>query len=92
MNLDALPTRTKLERLRLLQNVECVFCTWKPETIEHVLRDCDMAAAVWLASVGLGVHDAQRLSMCDWLIKCAESSSNTTLELMFMTIWSLWKS
>ncbi|KAM2407497.1 hypothetical protein ACFX1X_026667 [Malus domestica] len=63
----------------------------KPETVEHVLRDCSMARAIWFASLGIRGRDNSLVCFRDWVTKLAHDSSKLTFDLMLTTIWSIWR-
>lgn len=87
---DNLPTRTKLARKGLIQGVECVFYRGNSETVEHVLRDCDFAAAVWLVGLGLRIREAPLTSFRAWILDAAQNMSKQAFELSLMLESSIW--
>ncbi|KAM1261938.1 hypothetical protein ACFX13_027837 [Malus domestica] len=59
-----------------------------PENIEHVLRDCDFADAVWLAGLGLRVCEAPVTSF--WILGVAQNMSKQAFDLCLMLVSSIW--
>ncbi|KAM1683335.1 hypothetical protein ACFX1Q_034540 [Malus domestica] len=56
----------------------------QPETIEHVLRDCSMAATIWFSSLGLRVNNSYNWSLRDWISQLAQTSSKHTFEMVLV--------
>ncbi|KAM1363846.1 hypothetical protein ACFX2F_042481 [Malus domestica] len=55
--LDSLSTRLNLSKRKVLGEVACVVCGVPVEAVEHVLRNCNLARAVWFRSLGLRVDN-----------------------------------
>lgn len=89
--LDVLPTRTKLVKKSWIQQDDCLFCGGQPETIEHILRDCSMAATIWFSSLGLRVNNSYNLSLRDWISQLGQTSSKHTFEMVLVLLWNIWK-
>lgn len=82
----------------MTDDIGCVVCGGLQETINHVLRDCDFAYAVWLKFLFTDqVRVFFELSYNDWLIANLEGKFrfNTCagdFDVMFaMFVWLLWK-
>lgn len=89
--LDFLPTRLNLcKRIVMIEHL-CVVCGGQVESIEHVLRDCNVARAVLFRSLGLRVDAAQCVSLMLWLANLHLHGSNSGFELCLMLIWNMWK-
>lgn len=54
--LDSLPTRSNLCKRRVTSEDLSVVCGGQVESVEHVLRDCSLARAVWFRILGLRVE------------------------------------
>lgn len=61
------------------------------ESIERVLRDCNVARAAWFRSLGLRVDVDQRVSLMLWLANLHLQGSKSGFELCLMLLWNLWK-
>lgn len=87
--LDSLPTRTKLSRRRIPVEEACLFCHGTIETVEHVLRDCAMAAMVWFSSLGLRVDGSHNMSLMAWVAEVAHQVSIQSFDLVLMILWGI---
>ncbi|XP_070660430.1 uncharacterized protein [Malus domestica] len=89
--LDSLPTRLNLCKRRVPVEDGCVVCGCQVESVEHILRHCHVARAVWFRGLGLRVDTGHGVSLLNWLANMQLQGSADGFELGLMLIWSLWK-
>ncbi|CAL1400097.1 unnamed protein product [Linum trigynum] len=86
---DRLMTNCERKRRRICVHDTCELCKAAPESSEHVLRHCVMAAQVWQA---LGISDSTLtigLNMTDWMARNLKDSKSGLL--FGVAAWYLWK-
>ncbi|XP_068329645.1 uncharacterized protein [Pyrus communis] len=89
--LDSLPTRLNLCKRRVPIEDACVVCGCQVESVDHVLRDCHVARAVWFRDLGLRVDNGHGVNFLEWLANLHLQGSAAGFELGLMLIWSLWQ-
>lgn len=90
--MNAMPTKDNLVRRKIIQDASCSLCSGGVETIEHVLRDCTMAASIWFSSpLSFRVHEARNIAWVDWIASLAPSLARDSFDLVLMSIWHIWK-
>lgn len=57
-------------------------CGGHSELVEHVVRDCPLAAAVWFVTLGLHVHQVHELSLKAWVSQMALTFPPPSFELL----------
>lgn len=88
--LDALPTKSNLSEQRVEVDNCCSLCGCSGESIEHALRDSNMAKAVWFGGLRIRV-ESDNQQFVFWLSNIVEHSPASVFELSLMVIWMLWK-
>ncbi len=88
---NILPTLTKLFERKASSSFSCSWCSEALETNDHVLWQCDFAQKVWRACpVNLPSSCDARLPLWDFISICLRELSSPELEIVFVTMWSLW--
>ena len=88
---NILPTLTKLFERKASSSFSCSWCNEAPETNDHVLWRCDFAQKVWRAClVQLPSSCDASLPSWDFISICLCELSSPELEIVFVTMWSLW--
>lgn len=88
--LDSLPTWLNLCKRRMTNEEVCVVCGGQIESTEHVLRECNVARAVWFRSLGIRV-DMSKNVFYALLANINIQVPTSGFELCLMLIWALWK-
>lgn len=76
---------------KIITSAACMFCDRVDELVEHILRDCPNAVAVWfLSPLCFRVNAAKNYGWKDWTASLAKLS-NEIFDLVLVLIWSIWK-
>ncbi|KAG7547838.1 Reverse transcriptase domain [Arabidopsis suecica] len=75
-HLDRLPTRHRLMAWGVIQSAECCYCSFSPETRDHLMFDCVFGATVW-KEIFFRLTPAHR-QLCSWSELLSWTRSRTT--------------
>ncbi|XP_048490517.1 uncharacterized protein LOC125492294 [Beta vulgaris subsp. vulgaris] len=93
----ALATNTNLIKRNIPVRPSCYFCHRQEEDDNHLFRDCEISARVWLGSnLGIKVDSSQIIPLRDWVRnflqlfwKVDEVKSERVTDFV-VTLWSIW--
>lgn len=85
-----LPTRDVLRMKRVDVNVLCPVCNEQPESTLHILVQCPFAISC-LNNENPSVNTGTFTSFADWLQSLFERQNRSTVLIMVMICWMLWK-
>lgn len=94
---NALATCQNLFSKRCANTACCPLCLTAPESIEHLLFDCDWSKRVWFGcNLGLRCDDLGSLSVRDWFGNCftslgTSSWGKSVICSMIWVAWTIWK-
>lgn len=90
---NRLATKTGLLARGIKTDPICFLCGEKEKSIPHLFTSCQWTRRVWfLSPLGKGPHLQPTESMGDWLRKSAKKESSWVMELLSVTLWSIWVS
>lgn len=89
--LNILPTRTNLFDKEILHSFSCQWCEDEPETLSHVLWQCDFARRIWYAyPIPISSVCTVDMSFWDFISHCITDLSASLVTVLFTTVWEIW--
>lgn len=88
-----LQTKVNLQRRGSVLDATCPRCCVAPETMDHVLRDCQWSFFFWRASILRIIPPCgeSRTHLQEWILQTIQGKNTEFIEIFGMLLWSLWK-
>ncbi|XP_039018618.1 uncharacterized protein LOC120149977 [Hibiscus syriacus] len=95
--LDRLPTKERLHKMGIVNDMNCIFCDAAVETRDHIFFECTIASSLWSALFSLNGLQFKHHSwdaFFDWAAACWKGKSLLTTIMKVASnalIYTIWK-